>query len=77
MTSHSVSVFPRLTLSVFASQIHLSQGERQTQRRRRLFQKLLFGALLRFPQETGGLFAGAEQFQIHCFIVRRGAHPLF
>ena len=48
----------------------------QPQRRRRLFQKLLFGALLRFPQETGGLFAGAEQFQIHCFIVRRGAHPL-
>lgn len=48
----------------------------QTQRRRGFFQKLLFGALLRFPQETGGLFAGTEKFQIHCFIVRRGAHPL-
>ena len=39
-------------------------------------QKLLLGPGLCFLQEPGCLLAGAEQFQIHRFIVRRSQHPL-
>ena len=48
----------------------------QMQRRKRLFQKLLFGTLLRFQEETDSLLIGTEKCKIHRFIVRRSAHPL-
>ena len=30
----------------------------------------------RLVEEAGGLFAGAEQFKVQRFIIRRGKHPL-
>ena len=37
---------------------------------------LFFGPLLGLVEEAGGLFAGAEQFKVQRFIIRRGKHPL-
>ena len=37
---------------------------------------MFFGPLLGLVEEAGGLFAGAEQFKVQRFIIRRGKHPL-
>ena len=37
---------------------------------------LFFGPLLGLVEEAGGLFAGAEQFKVQRFIIRRGGGPL-
>ena len=48
----------------------------QPQRRFILRHHLFFGPLLGLVEEAGGLFAGAEQFKVQRFIIRRGKHPL-
>ena len=48
----------------------------QFQRRRVGPQGLLLGFLLGLVEEAGSLFAGAEQFKVQRFIIRRGKHPL-